>query len=148
MKTTARALLPLFLAAAACPTWAAWEVLRGNNELRLSIDPKSITAKDDDKAFSYLVDFRKPQGEPSGQYRSIVVGASLRCKDTAISLTSYQIYQGPGGNGILLAMPEPSKEERGFRPVEKGSSDEELYQRVCLNKKPAPTAAKAEPAKK
>ena len=69
-------------------------------------------------------------------------------EDKAISLTSYQIYQGPGGNGVLLAMPEPSKEERGFRPVEKGSSDEELYQRVCLNKKPAPAAAKAETAKK
>ena len=148
MKTTARALLPFLLVAAACPTWAAWEVLRGNNELRLSIDPKSIKAKDDDTAFSYMVDFRKPQGEPMGQYRSIVVGASLRCKDKAISLTSYQIFQAAGGNGVLMAMPEPSKEERGFRPVEKGSSDEELYQRVCLNKKPGSAAAKAEPAKK
>ncbi len=148
MKMTARALLPLLLAAAACPAWGAWEVLRANNEVRVSIDPKSIKASDDDKAFSYMVDFRKPQGEATGQYRSIVVGASLRCKDKAISLTSYQIYQGAGGDGVLLAMPEPSKEERDFRPVEKGSSDEELYQRICLNKKPAPTAAKAEPAKK
>jgi hypothetical protein len=147
MKKTPRALFA-FLLAAALPTWAEWELLRGNEDLRLSIDPQSVKSRDDDKAFQYLVDFRKPQGEPTGQYRSIIVGASLRCKDKAISLSSYQIFQGEGGKGVMLAMPEPSKEERGFRPIEKGSSDEELYQRVCLNKKAAPTAAKAEPAKK
>lgn len=128
---TAIALMIAALSAAALPARADWELLRGNEQQRLSVDPKTIKARRGETAFKYLVDFREPQGEVGGKYRSIVVGAALRCKERRIALRTYEIYSGGTGNGILLAQPAPKKDEQRFNPVEKGSSDEDLYRRVC-----------------
>jgi hypothetical protein len=110
---------------------ARWELLRASPDFRLSIDPKSLKARGAESSFRYLVDYRKSQGEVGGQYRSLVVGAKLQCKERRIALDSYQVYSGSTATGILLAQPAPSANEKRFQPIEKGSSDEELYQRVC-----------------
>ena len=116
---------------------ARWELLRASPDARLSIDPKTLKSRGNESSFKYLVDYRKSQGEVGGQYRSVVVGAKLQCKERRISLETYEIYSGSTGTGILLAQPAPSKAEKSFQPIEKGSSDEELYQRVCAKGAPA-----------
>ncbi|MDQ3027099.1 MAG: hypothetical protein M3R58_11440 [Pseudomonadota bacterium] len=125
------------LAAIALPAQAAWELLRGNESQRLSIDPKSVKSRGAETSFKYLVDFRELQGESGGKYRSLVVGAALRCKPRTIALRSFELYAGAGGNGVLLAMPAPKPAEKRFQPVQKGSSDEDLFQRVCEKTAPA-----------
>ncbi|HUP98425.1 MAG TPA: surface-adhesin E family protein [Usitatibacter sp.] len=110
---------------------ARWELLRANQEQRLSIDPKSLHTRGADTRFTYLVDFREMQGEIGGKYRSLVVGARLHCKERQMAVESYELYTGATGTGILLAQPQPSAAEKRLQPLQKGSSDEELYQRVC-----------------
>ena len=110
---------------------ARWELLRASPDLRLSIDPKTLRSKGNESSFKYLIDFRRSQGEVGGQYRSIVVGARLRCNDRRIALDTYELYAGSTATGVLIAQPAPSAKEKTFQPIEKGSSDEELYQRVC-----------------
>ena len=116
---------------------ARWELLRASPDARLSIDPKTLKSRGNESTFKYLVDYRKTQGEVGGQYRSIVVGAKLQCKERRIALETYEIYSGSTGTGVLLAQPAPKAEEKKFQPIEKGSSDEELYQRVCAKGAPA-----------
>ena len=128
---TATCLMIAVLAALALPAHAEWELLRGNDQQRLSIDPKTIKARRAETTFKYLVDFRDAQGEVGGKYRSIGVGAALRCKERRIALRSYEIYSGSTGKGVMLAQPAPKQDEQRFNPVEKGSSDEDLYRRIC-----------------
>ena len=147
MKTPILASLALLAAAAASfaqpvqqemkDAIKRWELLRGNDNQRLSIDPKSIKARGKETSFKYLVDFRQPQGETGGLYRSIVVGGALQCKEKRIALRSYELYAGSTGTGVLLAQPAPSADEKKFQPVAKDSSDEDLYQRICEKKAPA-----------
>ena len=137
MKNIAR-LTCAALALAALPALAEWELLRGNDQQRLSLDPKTVKSKGGETTFKYLLDFRQPQGELGGKYRSVVVGAALRCKDRQIALRSYEIYSASTGKGVLLAQPAPKAAEKAFQAVEKGSSDEDLFQRVCEKKAPAP----------
>lgn len=120
------------LGAVALPACADWELLRANDEQRLSIDAKSVKARDGETNFKYLVDFRQFQGEVGGKYRSIVVGAALRCKDRRIAMRSFELYSAATGEGVLLASPKPSKEEGTFQSIKKGSSDEDLYKRLCV----------------
>lgn len=130
-------MLVAILAAVALPAQAQWELLRGNESQRLSIDPKSVKSRSSETTFKYLVDFRELQGEFGGKYRSLVVGAALRCKPRTIALRSFQLYTDAAGEGVLLAMPEPKAAEKRFQPVQKGSSDEDLYRRVCEKAAPA-----------
>ena len=141
MKTPILASLALLAASAgaalAQPTvdlkaaMARWELLRASPDFRLSIDPKSLKARGNESSFKYLVDYRRTQGEVGGQYRSLVVGAKLQCKERRIALETYEVYSGSTATGILLGQPAPSAAEKRFQAIEKGSSDEELYQRVC-----------------
>ena len=125
------------LAAGALPAHAEWELLRGNDSQRLSIDPKSVKSRGAETRFKYLVDFHQPQGEVGGKYRSLVVGAALRCKERRIAMRDFQLYEGATGEGVLIAMPTPKAAERRFQRVEKGSSDEDLFRRVCEKAAPA-----------
>lgn len=130
MKRPLYALLAV-LAAVALPARADWELVRGNDNQRLSIDPKSVKSRGAETSFKYLIDFREDQGEVGGRYRSIVVGATLRCTDRQMAMTSFELYSGSTGQGVQLAQPEPSAAEKRFQPVANGSSDEDLYQRLC-----------------
>ena len=62
MTTPLRA-LPLALILIAAPALGAWEELRRNDQVRLSIDPQSIRTRGDTVTFRYLVDFRETQFE-------------------------------------------------------------------------------------
>lgn len=135
-------LLLAILAAAALPAEAEWELLRGNESQRLLIEPKSVKVRGAVTSFKYLVDFREPQGEVGGKYRSLVVGAALRCKERTIAMRTFQLFDAAAGEGVLIAMPAPKAAEQRFQRVEKGSSDEDLFRRVCEKAAPASKAAK------
>ena len=129
--------LVAILAAVALPAQAEWELLRSNESQRLSIEPKSVKSRGAEISFKYLVDFRELQGEVGGKYQSLVVGAALRCKARTIALRSFELYTGARGDGVLLAMPTPKPAEKRFQPVEMGSSDEDLFKRICEKAAPA-----------
>lgn len=144
MKTGIRPLLAATALAVAGPSFAgppAWEELRRNDEQRLAINPASIKQKADVTHFDYLVDFRRTQGDsPVALYRSAVVSAAIRCKSSTISVVSTEVFPGNEAKGVSLGVKTSTAEESKFTAIEKGSSDVELYDRVCKGK-PAPKAA-------
>jgi hypothetical protein len=132
----------------ALPALGAWEELRRNDDVRLSIDPKSIKRKGDTVSFRYLVDFRIQQGDfKTVTFRSLVTKARIRCKARMIVTGESEAYPGNEAKGPSLGVMKPAKGDDVFKKLEAGSSDEDLYQRVCS---PAAAAAKGEkaPAKK
>ncbi len=137
------------LAATALDASAAqWTQLRADGAAKLSIDTASVKRKGDEVSLKYLVDYAKPQGDVLYQVRyvSVVTAATLRCKPRTVSLGASQLYSGPAATGVLLATAEPSAKERAFAPVEKGTSDEDLWRHACG--KNTPENAKNEPEKK
>jgi tRNA A37 N6-isopentenylltransferase MiaA len=138
-------ILPLLAVLAGLPATAAWEELRRNDSQRLSIDPASIKRKGDEVSFRYLVDFREKQGDfKTAEYRSLTVKAAMRCKARTIALRGTEVYEGQEAKGPSTGVMRPSKAESAFKPIEAGTSDEELHARLC---KAAPAKA-ATPAKK
>ncbi len=130
----------VFLAAAslaALPAAGAWDLVRGNEEVRVSVDTKSIKVRGAETRFTYLVDFRKPQGDAPGSvtYRSVVVQAAIRCQQQLISLRHTEAFTEFTGKGVSLKREQASPADAAFRPLEKGSSDEDLHQHVCKPKK-------------
>src|SRR5262249_45835145 len=118
--------------AAALPVAADWKQIKRDNDAMLSIDPASVVKEKDIVSVRYLIDFRKPQGgigEP--QYRSIVVGAKLNCKAKTIALGHTDAYFAWGGAGDIVAKTAPTTGEAKFHPLEKGSSDLELWTYAC-----------------
>ena len=116
-----------------------WEELRRNDQVRLSIDPKSIKAKGDQTSFRYLVDFRETQGDvKTAIYRSLATKASIRCKARTIATWESEGYSGNEAKGPLVGVLQPTKAEEGFKRIEAGTSDEDLYKRVCEKKAAAP----------
>ena len=143
MKTGIRLLLAATSIAVAWPTAAAWEELRRNDEQRLAINPASIKSKGGETSFEYLVDFRRTQGEAAtGLYRSAVVTAAVRCKDRTISVRETEVFPGNEAKGTSLGVRKSSAEEARFTPIEKGSSDVELGDRVCKAKAAGKTPKK------
>jgi hypothetical protein len=142
MKPLLGALLPLALLAA-IPAYAQqWEELRRNEQVRLSIDPKSIRARGDEVSFRYLVDYRETQGDyKTALYRSLATRATIRCKARAIATRQSEGYGGNEAKGPVTGVLKPTKQESGFKKLEQGTSDEDLWKRVC-EKKAAPAAKK------
>ena len=140
MTTTLRA-LPLALLLLSAPASGAWEELRRNDQVRLAIDPQTIKKRGDTVTFRYLVDFRATQGDvKTAQYRSLATRSAIRCKARTISTLGSEGYAGNEAKGPEVGILKPTRAERSFRKLEEGSSDEDLWQRVCA---PAPAAAKA-----
>jgi hypothetical protein len=130
--------LSLSLAVAAGPAWGAWEELRRNDSQRLAIDPASIKKRGDEVTFRYLVDFRQKQGDfKTVEYHSLTVRSAIRCKTKMIALRETEVFPGPEAKGPSGGIMRPSKEEARFQKIEKDTSDEELYARVCNPPKPA-----------
>ena len=150
MNATFRLALLAATLATALPALAAWTELRRNDQQRLSIDTASVKKKGAETSFQYLVDFREVQGEAAtGVYRSVVVRAVIRCKDRTISVRESEVFPGNEAKGTSLGIRQSSKDEARFSAIEKGSSDVELYDRVCkAGAKPAPAKAAEPPAKK
>ena len=143
MNATFRLVLVAAAIAAGLPASAAWQELRRNDKQRLLIDDTSIKTKEGVTTFMYMVDFRETQGEgPIAMYRSVQVMAAIRCKDNTISLRESEVFPGNSAKGVSLGIKQATAEEARFVPIEKGSSDVELYDRVCK------AGAKPKPAKK
>lgn len=136
-KTIGAAALVLAAAAASPPAQAAaWEVVRGDEAARLSIDPKSVRRRGDEARFTYLVDFRRPQGDvKTAIYRSLVVKAAIRCKPRTIALYESEGYSGNAAKGVMVGISKASDQESRFQKIEAGTSDEDLWRRLC--EKPA-----------
>jgi len=132
------------LAMLALPAMGAWEELRRNDQVRLSIDPKSIKRKGDTVSFVYLVDFRQTQGDyKTVEYRSLVTKAHIRCKARMMVTVESEAYPGNEAKGVALGVMKPRGKDAEFAKLEAGSSDEDLHKRVCS---PAPAAAASDKA--
>lgn len=130
------------------PALGAWEELRRNDEVRLSIDPKSIKRSGDTVTFRYLVDFRHPQGDyKTVIYRSLATKARIRCKARTIVTGEAEAYPGNEAQGGVLGVIKPRGADAEFKKLEAGSSDEDLHKRVCATAAAPATPEKA-PAKK
>ena len=137
MKTPYRAVFAV-MALAALPAQAQWEELRRNDQVRLSIDTKSIRARGDEVSFRYLVDFREQQGDyKTAVYRSLATKATIRCKARSIATRESEGYGGNEAKGPVTGVLKPTKQEAGFKKLEAGTSDEDLWKRVCEKKAPA-----------
>ena len=133
---------------AAGPASAAWEELRRNDQVRLSIDAKSIQRKGDTVSFRYLVDYRQPQGDyKTTVYRSLATKAHIRCKARTIVTEESEAYPGNEAKGPTLGVMKPVGADAEFKKLEAGSSDEDLHKRVC-EPRPAAPKAPAPPPKK
>jgi len=127
--------------AAAFTAAGAWEELRKNDSQRLSIDAKSIKKKGDLVTFTYLVDFRQRQGDfKTAEYRSLTVKAAISCKARTIVMGDTEVFAGNEANGPATGIMKPTGDDAKAKPIEAGTSDEELYARVCK-----PATAKAPP---
>lgn len=126
---------------AACVTTAGlaatkWTQIRDNAAAKLFLDESSVRRKGQEVRFQYLLDFARPQGGARIQltYRSIATEAILRCQARTISLQESELYAGPAGTGTVLATTKPTPREARFQPIEKGSSDEDLWRHLCAPK--------------
>jgi hypothetical protein len=126
--------LTLALLLVASPALGAWEELRRNDSVRLSIDPKSIKARGDRVAFRYLIDYRETQGDyKTSIYRSLASRAAIRCKARTIATYETEGYAGNGAEGPMIGVMKD--DNAPFKKVEAGTSDEDLWKRLC--RKPA-----------
>jgi hypothetical protein len=132
--------LAVAIAALALDASAAvqWSELRKDGAAKLSVDPASMKRRGDQVSLNYLVDYVKPQGDSLHQvrYRSVVTAATLRCKARTVMLGVSELYSGPAATGVVMATAEPTPKEKVFAPIEKGTSDEDLWRHAC-EKKPA-----------
>jgi hypothetical protein len=140
MTLAARAVIAVILVAVAWPAEAKWKRLRRDNMVMLSIDPDTIQRTGNVRTFRYLVDFRTLQGEGHTQYRSQISYAKADCKARTFALTHTDAYFRYGGEGIIVAKTQLSPAESAFQPLEKGSSDEDLWAFVCEGKVPPASA--------
>ena len=151
MKSLARMVLLGAAVVVALPASSAWEELRRDDSRRLSIDAKSIKRKGDHVSFAYLVDFRERQGDfKTAEYRSLTVRATIACKAHTIEVGETEVYSGNEAKGAAVGVMKPTPEDAKMKPIEAGSSDEELYTRVCkpaTAKAPPKAKAPAEPKK-
>ena len=124
------AALMAFDAAAAKPKW---EMVRGNDAAKLSVDSASVKRRGDQVSLTYLVDYAKPQNDRLYQvnYRSIVTNATLRCKPRTVLFGMSEMYTGPGATGVVIAAAQPTPKERVYTAIEQGTSDEDLWRHVC-----------------
>lgn len=128
------ALLVTLDASAARPAARApqWTTLRSNSAVTLFIDKTSVRRRGDQVSLRYLVDFARPQGDfKTGLYRSLATYATVRCKARTISLGKSEAFTGPTGRGTSLGVAPASLDDMRFRPLEPGSSDEELWAFAC-----------------
>lgn len=131
MRSAVR-LLTLAALVAALPAAGAWEELRKDDATRLSIDPGSLRKRADEVAFKYLVDFRQTQGDfKTAEYRSLTVKAAIRCKPRTIALRETEVFAGNDATGPAAGVMKPTRDEARFKKIEEGTSDEDLFRRVC-----------------
>lgn len=130
--------IPMALVMGALPCAAAeWKSLRRDANAMLSVDTQSIRRKGDEATLQYMVDFRAPQGDAldKSAYRSIVVSAKVNCKKRTIALLNTDAYAQYAAKGVVIAKTRPSADEASYKPLERGTSDEDVWRNVCEEKK-------------
>ena len=135
MKRVA-ALMALLMAALPCAA-AEWKSLRRNATAMLSVDTQSIQRKADEVTLQYLVDFRASQANADGKspYRSIVVSAKVNCAKRAIALVNTDAYAQYGAKGVIIAKTALSAAEASYKPLDRSTSDEDVWRYACEEKK-------------
>jgi hypothetical protein len=150
MTLAARLFAAVLGAALAAPAAADWTQLRRDGAAMLSVDPLSIQRNGDVASFRYLVDYRLPQGESRPSYRSTITEAKADCKARKLSVVHTDAYAFLGGKGAVIAKTKLSPQESAFKPLQKDTSDVDLWNFVCQGKAPplSPPPKQAPPAKK
>jgi hypothetical protein len=140
MRSTALAACILACAAAAAQA-AQWAPLRNSNSVALLVDTSSVKRKGDQVSLAYLIDYARPQRDALRQlvYRSTVTRATVRCKARTVLLGDTELYTGPKATGVLIATAAPAPREQVYAPIEKDTSDEEVWRHACAPKVPAAT---------
>lgn len=141
MRLVARAIFVLAVYGLAAGAYAAeWKQVAKARAGALWIDVESIKRNEGEIAFDYRLDFPKPQREVGSKvmYRSTVTRAIVRCQTRAFAMGFTQAYDGPAGTGKLVGRYPPSPEEARFQPVQKQSTDENLWRYVCQVPEPQP----------
>ena len=136
MSLPYRVFILVILGLSVSPAEAAWKVLHRDNMVQLSVDPQSILRNGSVRTFRYLVDFRVLQGEGPTRYRSTISYAKVDCKARTFALTHTDAYARYGGEGVIVAKNQLTGADSAFQPLEKGSSDEDLWLFVCEGKAP------------
>ena len=144
MKSLLPRLALVVLAAVALPALAQqWKQVRRDDTVMLSVDIDSIKTENGVTSANYLVDFRRAQEAPMEKhYRSIVVRTRIKCPEKEISVVHTDAYERWGGGGIIVAKTQDSKEDAAFHPLEKDTSDEDVWRYVCEVRKGAPPPKK------
>jgi len=116
-----------------------WQLVRGNERARLSVDKDSIKRNGDEVAFQFLIDLRRPEGAAMGTpgHSSTVTQAKVRCSARTIALGDAEAFLPHGAKGAAVGRSAPKKAEPAFAPLEKGSSDEDLWAYLCEPKEAA-----------
>jgi hypothetical protein len=146
MRIQAATGLAAVLAALALPAAGAeWQLVRKNKDAMLSVDSQSVKRNGDEVAFQYLVDLREAQGDlkQGPQFRSVVTQARVRCKARTISLGESEMFVPNRGQGAAIGRSDPKGATGTFSPLEKGTSDEDLWGHLCAPKDAKPKDAKA-----
>ena len=110
-----------------------WKQLAKSPVGELSMDLDSVKRNNGEASFDYRVDYPKPQQEVGSKktYRSTVTRAIVRCVSRTIAIGPTVAYAGARGTGDPIGRYPPSPEEARFQPVQRGSSDENLWRQIC-----------------
>ncbi len=124
--------LAAFAFAADCGA-AQWKQLAKNRLGELWIDSESIKRNNGEAVFDYRVDYSKPQQEVGSKtmYHSTVTRAIVRCAARTMSMGPTLAYAGARATGKVIGNYPPSPEEARFQPVDRNSSDENLWRHIC-----------------
>jgi hypothetical protein len=131
----------MLVAALACSQALAaeWKQIAKGGGAELWIDNASVKRTERETFFEYRIDYARVQKEltSGAPYRSTVTKAAVRCAARTISIGPTVAYGASKGAGKVVGTYPPTPEEARFQPVERGSSDENLWRHVC---QPTPAA--------
>jgi surface-adhesin protein E len=120
-------------AALALPAHAVdWKQVRRDEQVMLWVDIDSIGTTGNETKADYMVDFRQAVPAPNNKYyRSIVVRTKIKCKDKQMSTLHTDGYSSWSAGGIIVAKTEDTAQETAWHPLEKDTSDEDVWRYVC-----------------
>ena len=152
MKRSSAAIALAAAAALALPAHAVdWKQVRRDQQVMLWVDVDSISTTGPETKATYMVDFRQAIPAPHEKYyRSIVVRTKIKCKDKQLSTLHTDGYSSWSAGGIIVAKTQDTAEETAWHPLEKDTSDEDVWRYVCEVRKgsPPPKVAPKTPPKK
>jgi len=114
------------------------QVRRDQNAL-LWVDIDSINTRAGETYATYVVDLRQAIQAPHEQhYRSMAVRVKIRCQDKQISTQHTDGYTQWRATGFIVAKTRDTPEETAWHPLEKDTSDEDVWRYVCEVRKGSP----------